>query len=200
MTRLMEHLLEDVDASSRLSLLFTEKPFLYQKFRVRVIDETRFCAPFDGLVTNTRSPRRRLDPWQPDDAALLDDLLRRSTPLSSQFSPTAYAPAFHLNCYANTWKKRIYYHPDWHAVLVFAIDGQTLWLYAILALELPTMGDIVQAIGAPSLSRVVADFCPNRFGDWEWRLIASESSGKLMVQGTVEQFPLAVKYPEIAKF
>lgn len=199
MSRLMERLLGDVDTRYPLSLLFTEKPTLYQPFGFHVIPEFRFRAPVTALTPDARSPLRRLDPAQPADAALLADRLRRATPLSYRFSPTAFASSFHLNCYDDTWHDRLYYHPDWNAVLIVGTTPDTVWLYGILAEDLPSMAAIVSALGLTSPSWVVTDFYPDRFPGFAWSAIPDESGGKLMARGTVE-LPVTIKYPNIAKF
>lgn len=199
MSRLMERLLEDVDTRYPLSLLFTENPALYQKFGFRVIPEVRFRTSVMDSTPKTRSPLRRLDAAEPADAALLADRLQRATPLSDYFSPTAFASAFHLNCYADTWRDRLYYHPDWNAVLIVDRTPDTLWMYGILATDLPPLAQIVSALGPPSPSWVVTDFYPDRFPDFAWSVTAYESTGKLMPRGTVK-LPMTLKYPDIAKF
>lgn len=199
MSRLVERLLADVDTRYPLSLLFTENPTLYQKFGFHVIPEVRFRASVTELAPDAHSPLRRLDPAQPADAALLADRLQRATPLSYRFSPTAFASSFHLNCYDDTWHDRLYYHPDWNAVLIVDRTPDTVWLYGILAEDLPPMAEIVPALGLAPLSWVVTDFSPDRFPDVEWSVIAHESAGKLMARGAVE-LPITIKYPDIAKF
>ncbi len=199
MTSLFERMLEDIDRYYSLSLLFTKTPSLYKKFGFRIAPETRFCARLSDLAFGTKCLLKRLDLSQCNDASLLDHLLRRSTPVSYWFAPTAYTSSFYLNCYDDTWQGRIYYHPDWNAVLIFDMDPDTLRMYAILAEEWPTMAEIVQATGVTSLSWVVTDFYPDRFPDLKWNSVAYKSPGKLMIRGKGEP-PIPIKYPEMAKF
>lgn len=146
-----------------------------------------------------RSPSNDSNISQPADASLLDRLLRECIPISYWFTPTVYTSSFQLNCYEDTWQRRFYYHPEWNAALIFDTDPDTLWMYGVLAEELPTMAAIAQATGVTSLSWVATDFYRDRFPDLKWISTGYESAGKLMMRGK-GALPIPIKYAKIAKF
>lgn len=55
----------------------------------------------------------------------------------------------------------LYYHPDRNAVLIVDSTPDTVWLYGLLAEDLPPMAEIIPALDLTSQSWVVTNFSPD---------------------------------------
>lgn len=191
--------MEDIDRRHEVSVLFTEHPSLYERFGFRTVPEVRYEASLSEAVEGFSSFLRRLDLGQPADAQILRDTWRDSAPLSWSLSPTAAFSAVAFNGCQGAWRERLYYHPGWNAMLAYQVEQETLWLYTVVARQIPSPFEIVRAVGVPSVRRLVLDVCPDRFPGLEWTPIPHEGSSHLMVRGSVA-FPEGVAYPDIARF
>ena len=199
MTSLMEYMLEDIDRRYFVSLLFTSQPNLYQRFGFQKVPETRFRAALPCLALDTPSALRRLDLSKHADGVLLQRVLEQSVPLSHGFAPTSYQSSFYLHCYETAWRERLHYDPESESVIVYEAHEKTLWLYAILAKEWPTMQSVLRAVATASLTEVVVDFSPDRFPELAWTPFLCESASILMARGEI-LLPQPLTYPDIAKF
>lgn len=199
MTHLLQRLLNDIDDRATLSFLCTEQPVLYEKFGFRIVQETQCYTLLPSVYVPTTSLCRRLDLEVPEDATLLKRRLERSAPISQVFAPVSYASSFHFNSYQPVWSRRLYYNSALDAVLIYETDEKTLWLYGVLSDAMPSLDRVLQAIGIPTVDKVVVDFNPDRFPESFWMPLPYQSPSYLMMRGT-KRLSSLIKYPEMAKF
>ncbi len=197
MKRLFEVMLHDIDSGFEASLLFTEKPNLYTKFGFQTVSESCFVLPYEHTgVCEERV--RRLNAFDPSDMQLINTLLHLRTPASEHFFPLHYKSSFYLNIYDQHAHERLYYAKDLNAIIVFAVNNDTLELYDLIAPTFQTLEDVCAQIPA-SFSKITLHFCPDRFTNVNWTPVPHESTLQLMVRGNFDG-QKCLKYPETAKF
>ncbi|MHB1685497.1 MAG: GNAT family N-acetyltransferase [Bacilli bacterium] len=198
MRRLFEMMLRDIDAGFETSLLFTENPNLFSKFGFQNVPEFYFVSSYRHRERRAEKGVRKLNVFEPSDTRLINELLQIRTPPSEHFFPLYYAPSFYLNLYDPLAQERVYYAKELHAVLIFAVNNDTLELYDVIAPTLPKLEDICALIPVP-FAKIALYFSPDRFANVSWTAFPDRSTSHLMVRGRMDAHS-DFKYPETAKF
>ncbi|WP_439814887.1 GNAT family N-acetyltransferase [Zavarzinia sp. CC-PAN008] len=154
---LMHEVLAHCDGRFEMLVLFTEQPEIYDGFGFRVVAEQCFALDAPGSAGGLGLRRLRS---VPQDAALLAWLLERRTPVSRVLGVGPEKTIFTFNECASP----LFELTGLNAVVSLEVEGPVLRLYDVVALELPSLADILARIPR-AIERVEFHFSPDRFTD-----------------------------------
>ncbi|MBB3020986.1 GNAT superfamily N-acetyltransferase [Microvirga lupini] len=142
---LMGRALSYADARVNLIILATDTPSLYRPFGFRQIKETTFSA---RLIRKQTLPNyRALSLDEDKDVALLQNIFSRRAPTSLVASACDHPALFMLKV-AKTSEIELLHLLDLDAVVVVIDrDGPSMTLLDIIAPSIPSLEDIVSALG-----------------------------------------------------
>ncbi|MBF9198228.1 GNAT family N-acetyltransferase [Microvirga terrestris] len=142
---LMGRALNYADARVDLIILATDTPSLYKPFGFRQLKETTFSA---RLTQRQALPNYRVLSLDEDkDVALLRDIFSRRAPASLVASACDHSALFMLKA-ARTSEMELLYLLDLDAVVaVVGRDGPSITLLDIVAESIPSLDEIVSALG-----------------------------------------------------
>jgi hypothetical protein len=101
----------------------------------------------------------------------------------------------------NEARRPLHYVPDLDVVACLETDGRTLELFDVVGPSLPTLADLVSAIGRP-IDRVVFHFAPDRFAPGAVpvaRVFEHDGPSHLLVRGPFEAEHLPFTLPRSAR-
>ncbi|MFD2370428.1 GNAT family N-acetyltransferase [Brevibacillus sp. GCM10020057] len=185
MRRLCERMLADADRQFSTAWLFTETPELYIPFGFRTVPQYSFAADWIH-PGNPHGWLRRIDFSAEQDVQLIRKCFAGQEPLSQTFAPVGYESSFFLHMYSPSFQQNVYYSERLDAILVFAVEEQTLHLYDIIGKRLPSWAKLCEEIREP-FARAVLHFCPDQFAELSFTPLPYEGTGKLMVRGLLGQ-------------
>jgi predicted N-acetyltransferase YhbS len=142
---LMKRALRYADARVNLIILATDTPRLYKPFGFRQIEETKFSAK---LMQRQLLPNYRVLSLEEDgDVALLRDIFSRRAPTSLVASACDHPALFMLKT-AKTSEIELLNLLDLDAVVaVIGRNGPSMTLLDIVAQSIPSLEEIVSALG-----------------------------------------------------
>lgn len=141
---LMKRALEYADKRSNLVILSTDTPDLYEGFGFRQITETRFRSKFSPRGATPACRQLSLD--NDSDLALLKRAFGKRAPTSLLASACDH-PALFLLKAKLTPEISLLYLPDFDAVIAIMQDTSCLSIIDIVAPVIPSIDEIVRAIG-----------------------------------------------------
>ncbi len=153
----MEEALEWCAARGAATVLFTGRPFLYERYGFRAVRESRFVArgawPASGPKT---IPLRALNLHQPDDLAILHRLLAERAPVSRRLGVIHERAAFLFNAV----HQPLYYAEGSDFVVATETEETILRFYDVVAKRMPTLAEIMAHVETP-IDRVEVYFTPD---------------------------------------
>jgi GNAT superfamily N-acetyltransferase len=146
-----------------LGILLTDKPKLYELYGFRSVPQ----HAFRGTVLAATGPSlaaRALSLDNADDVRLVRRLLATREPVSRVFAAGGDAAGFLLNACFDP-EIRLSYLPGLDAVAAWKQAGQEFRLFDIVAVQIPTLTEIVAALGV-NASEATVCFPPDRLA-WQ---------------------------------
>lgn len=184
------------DATAPVTYLMTSIPEFYEPLGFRVLPQFKYVGDIPPATPSTQRGRR-LELSSREDSELLARVLRHRVPVSARFAVDGAQGAFALSLLDHT-ELVPWYLPQHDAVIVTAArqDGM-LCIIDVAAPEMPTMADMLAALGAAP-TRLEVQFPPDRL-DWTGVAAAAETPTVLMVRGNPGQLE-PFMFPETAAF
>lgn len=164
------------------TLLYTDKPGLYQAHGFRIVPQYSFrgAAPPHALG---QASARALDIEH--DADLLRQLLARRTPVSLRLAVLDQATMFLLNCHLLS-DLRLWL-VDEEVVVAWRMTENVFELLDIVGPDMPSLSYILAALGI-SPNSVVTFVPPDRL-DWQGDVVADTGATVLMMRADDSLFP-----------
>lgn len=161
-------------------VLYTDKPQLYEPYGFRILPEHRFAGA--APVVKEASPScRPLDMNNAEDISLVRQLLENRAPVSQRLAACRNTQTFLLNT-ALVEGVTFSLLPQHSAVIAWSEnqDGSVFTLQDVVAARIPSLGEILQAIGRhPETVEVL--FAPDRLA-WEGDCIAEDGDLRFMMR------------------
>lgn len=191
---LMREAVQYIDSRCELSLLFTSRPALYERFGYRMVCDDVFLyrrrlpPPIAPCIARPLSIDSRAD------IALLEARLRSAVPISRLFAPSPRGAMFWYNELRHGLR-RVHHLPTQCALAVFDHDGGRLRLLDVLADRLPPLDDLIAATGSQA-AVVEFWFSPDQFGA-ACEIVPRRDGDFLMARGplTIDGQPFAFPPP-----
>lgn len=161
-----------------LGLLLTDKPALYERYGFRVVPQHKFVDGLPPIQPST--PARRLSLENAADIDLLKRLLISRVTVSERFAVVSQAEMFLLNGFFDT-DVRLDHLDAFDAVTAWKEDGRTVQLLDVVGRTIPSLGDILAALGVTP-GRVEVCFPPDKLG-WQGMPEVHASGTSLMIRG-----------------
>ena len=139
-----------------IQMLIAGVPELYEQFGFKVIQESVFRG---SVLQNqgTAGNPQQMDLGQADDARLLLDLLNQRAPVSQKLGVVREQAVFLFTLAT----KPLWYFKEFNAICCYDIKGTTLFLYDVVAEEIPTLQEIINHIDS-TIKEVIAYFVPDQ--------------------------------------
>lgn len=175
-------------------ILLTDKPALYMPYGFRVVEQFKTCGPALS-VANCTGSGRQLSISNTDDVQLISSLLDRRTAVSREFAVARQKEMFLLN----TWFDRqvsLTYLQNPEAVVAWKRQGEeTVVLLDIVAEKVPSLAELLPAIGSPCASIEVQFPIDNL--DWQGTKARYQASCELMITRNMQDIlpPYAMLSP-----
>ena len=196
MRALMEEALAWCDSRFETCALVGDPP-LYERFGFRYVPEHRFVGPAPAGGVTRHTPPRVCDPADPADVELWRRLLSGREPVSNRAALVGEIDVF----YFDAALLPIRYSAQLDALLDYECESGTLRLYDVVARSMPTLADIVAAVGAP-VDRVEVYFTPDRLSadltPEPWDLGPPDDPDTWMVRGPWIETPFM--WPRTARW
>jgi predicted N-acetyltransferase YhbS len=193
---LLERALRWCDAHAPLTFLMTSIPRFYEPMGFRIVPQFAYV----GRAPTSDRPAlgcHRLDLGADEDLRLLVQVLRHRVPVSARFAVDGSPGAFVLNLLDRAELAAWYIEPSQAVVVTATRPEGTLCIVDIAAADMPTLADVVAAVGHQS-KQVEVHFPPDRLA-WNGTATPAETSTVLMVRGDLEPLePFMI--PETAAF
>ncbi len=160
-------------------LLYTDKPDLYTPYGFRSLPMHFYAGAAPEPLAGGQ-PARMLDPWTPDDLALLQRALKSRTAVSDALGVCESAAMFLINTQFDP-DVRLSWLEDRQAVIAWKVgDNSTFVLSDIIAATIPPLDAIFGSLGiAPSAIEVL--FSPDKLG-WQGEARALDGSTQFMIR------------------
>lgn len=171
------------------TILFTDKPELYNSFGFKVREESNFESNINHNGTRVDT-LRKLNFDDKDDLALLKDFLDSHIPLSKHFNVEENT-LFILNML----DKPCYYSQDLGFILSYSVANDMLTLEYVMAKQKVSLEDIVALI-PNKFSKVSVNFYPDMFNNSDFTPVLAETDGVIMVLDTFEYKDRKFRYPD----
>lgn len=162
-----------------LGLLLTDKPAIYEPYGFTVLPQQQFSGrPPQAMKPAGVSHALSLE--NPDDIALIRQVLRERTPVSSVFAVAEQTEMFLLNGFFDT-DIRLAYLDQFEAVVAWKTDGTSFQLLDIAGRDIPALSVVLGALDQRP-DRVEVCFPPDSL-DWQGTPEPYLSDICLMVRG-----------------
>lgn len=191
--QLMQEVMHYVDHHFDSSLLFTEKPYLYEKYPYKImLPEYDFVLTQNVKSSSIKSDLRVLSLSNQRDLNIVHQLLRDRVPLSDNFSIIDTGNVLFI---LNTLHKKIHYSELLDTIVMFEIKGKTLYLTEVISKKQHQLSEIISTIPG-NFDKIILQFCPDRFleeKDYTAKLAGVEfcvlTSSQLVFQGKYFRYP-----------
>ena len=184
------------DQGFELGLLLTDKPAMYEPYGFTILQQQKFVgAP--PLETRLAGGARALSLDNAADMALIRQVLRERTPVSSVFAVTAQTEMFLLNGFFDP-DVRLLYLDQFEVVIAWKEDETSFQLLDIAGKTIPPLSALLGALDQRP-GRVEVCFPPDRL-DWQGKPESFESDISLMVRGSATVVSGPVMLSPMAEF
>jgi GNAT superfamily N-acetyltransferase len=178
-----------------LSILL-DKPAMYEPYGFRVLPQQKFVGA-QPLETRIAGAGRALSLDNSADIALIRQVLRERTPVSSAFAATAQAEMFLLNGFFDP-DVRLTYLDQFEIVVTWKENEPSFQLLDIAGKSIPPLSALLGALDQRP-DRVEVCFPPDRL-DWQGTPETFESDISLMVRGSAVGLSGPVMLSPMAEF
>jgi predicted N-acetyltransferase YhbS len=160
-------------------VLYTDKPDLYTPYGFRSLPMHLYAGAAPEPVMSAQ-PARTLDPWKPEDLALLQRALRSRTPVSDALAVCESAAMFLINTQFDP-DVRLSWLEDRQAVIAWKVgDDNTFVLSDVIASTIPPLEAILGGLGIAPLAVEVL-FSPDKLG-WQGEARAIDGGTQFMIR------------------
>lgn len=162
-------------------VLYTDKPQLYDRYGFGIMPEHRFAGAAPAV--SAASPSfRTLDMNDPGDVSLVRRMLESRAPVSQRLSVIRNIQTFLLNT-ALVEGVTFSLLPQHPAVIVWSEneDGSVFTLHDVIAASMPSLCEILQAVGRQP-ERMEVLFSPDQLG-WQGEGIPEGGDLRFMLRG-----------------
>ncbi len=192
-TALMQEAMLHVKQHYDLAFLFADEERLYEPFGFKKRDE------FDFLLENvsvSRTPHqlRKLNLEEPADLNLMHDLLLKRLPISHRFGIIKEQVIFTLD----TLSKAIYYSDTHQVLIAYDIKDETLYLKDIVFTQPVDLHQMIALI-PERYSKILLQFCPDNFKDFNFKLIKTMPEDFIMVSANFDLGASPLRFPETGR-
>jgi predicted N-acetyltransferase YhbS len=164
-------------------VLYTDKPDLYTPYGFRSLPMHLYAgaAPQPAMATQTA---RTLDPWKPEDLALLQGALKSRTPVSDALAVCESSAMFLINTQFDP-DVRLSWLEERQAVIAWKVgDDNTFVLSDIVASTIPPLPAILGGLGiAPSAVEVL--FSPDKLR-WQGEARLIDGGTEFMIRADLD--------------
>ncbi|MDZ5610249.1 GNAT family N-acetyltransferase [Bacillus pseudomycoides] len=198
MKQLFCKVLQEIDTQYECTVLFTEKPELYEPFGFRVVQEHLMTLSYENEQPRLSS-LRKLNFYDEKDMELIKEIMENSQQLSMEFSTLNYQSSFYFNMYDAKWNEKLYYSEKLDALIVFEVRDQVLKLFGVFAPILPILDEICAEI-SESFTEIEFYFYPDELGLEDLRYKEFQSNNYLMVRSSNKIIFNGYKFPILNEF
>ncbi|KFM99495.1 GNAT family N-acetyltransferase [Bacillus clarus] len=198
MKQLFSKMLEEIDEEYECTMLFTEKPELYEVFGFEILKEYLMTLSYDQKI-HEDSSIRKLDFYNKEDIQLIKEILENSQRLSNMFSTINYQSSFYLNMYDQEWNEKLYYSEKLDAIIVFELNDQKLKLFGVFAPVIPVLDEVCAEI-SEEFTEIEFYFCPDQLGIEDVQYKEYQSNKYLMVRSNHILNLKKCKFPMLTEF
>lgn len=188
--QLMQEAMKYIENNFDTAILFTDQPSLYVPYRFSVLPEYDFII--DSLnIKKVPSDFRLLSFDNKNDLSVIQELLSHSLLLSNQMSLVNESTLFILNNLTH----KLYYSQQLHAVIIFEINEQCLFIKDILSpKQLPI--DVIVSMMHGDYAKVILQFFPDKYTNHTYTPILAQPDGNIMVLNNFNYEGQFFRYPE----
>jgi GNAT superfamily N-acetyltransferase len=162
-------------------ILLTDKPGMYEPYGFTVVAQHRFLGPPPPAETGSAGPPRALSTENAADIALIRQVLRERTPVSSIFAVAAQAEMFLLNSVFDAGV-RLAYLADYQAIVAWKAEDACFQLLDVAGKSVPPLCAILSALDLRP-HRVEVCFPPDKLA-WLGSPEPFAPDVRLMVRGS----------------
>ncbi|WP_283195640.1 GNAT family N-acetyltransferase [Rhizobium sp. AN80A] len=160
-------------------VLYTDKPALYTPYGFRGLPMHLHAGAAPGPAM-AAMPARTLDPWKPEDLALLLRALTSRTPVSDALAVCGSSAMFLINTQFDP-DVRLSWLEDRQAVIAWKVgDNNTFVLSDIIAETIPPLDAILGGLGIAPLAIEVL-FSPDKLG-WQGEARPIDGGTRFMIR------------------
>ena len=192
-TALMDEAMLHVKRHYDLAFLFADQARLYEPFGFKKIDEFDFLLE-DATVQNTPNGLRKLNLAEREDLNLMHDLLLKRLPISHRFGIIKEQVVFTLD----TLSQPIYYADKHQALIVYDIKNETLYVKDIVFTQPIDFHQMIALI-PEHFSKIVLQFCPDRFKNLNCKPIKATPEDFIMVAAHFDLGVSPLRFPETGR-
>ncbi|MBI2792215.1 MAG: GNAT family N-acetyltransferase [Gammaproteobacteria bacterium] len=194
--QLMREAIDYAEKTFQSSLLFTDKPYLYQNYPYKVmLPEYDFILNKRNQFSTKDSDLRALNLENSDDLALLHQLLTSRLPLSNLFG--FYGKSANTLFILNSLRRKIFYSKKLNVMIVYEINHDTLYMKEIVVQTKIPLTEILEMI-PDTFTKVVFEFCPDQFlSEKEYAAVLAKPECAVLVSNRFNFNKTCFRYPEI---
>ncbi len=160
-------------------VLYTDKPDLYTPHGFVSLPMHLHAGDAPSPIPKTK-PARRLDPWNPEDLALLREALNARAPVSERLAVCRSSAMFLINTQFDP-DIRLSWLPEQQAVIAWKMDDAAFFVLSdVVASAIPTLPVIFGGLGmSPRTVEVL--FAPDKLG-WQGQPQLLETTTRFMIR------------------
>ncbi|MBS0288592.1 MAG: GNAT family N-acetyltransferase [Proteobacteria bacterium] len=192
---LMTQALKFTQEKYDFSFLFTDQPYLYEKFGFRVLAEYDFVYHFSSKEqTGKKSKIREISLANPDDLRLMHSLCFNRIPISNCFGIIKETTVTTLN----VLHLPIYYIEAIDGLLIYQIINDVLYIKDIITTKICDFELVLNAI-VHKFSKVILQFSPDSFLKMPFDAITATPECCLMISENFDIKCPSFRYPELQR-
>lgn len=188
--KLMNEALKFTQENYDFSFLFTDKPYLYEQFGFKVIEEYDFVYDF-SFQSQERYKIREIDLDKLEDLNLMQRLYLNRNPISNCFGIVKETTVATLNLL----HMPAYYIEAIDCLVIYQIKDEVLYVKDIVTTKACELELILNSI-ADKFSKVILQFSPDTFLTMPFNPIAALTDGCFMISQNFEIKCPSFRYPE----
>jgi len=191
-TKLMQEASKFTKENYDFSFLFTDKPYLYEKFGFKVLEEHDFLYNFVSKGGGFKI--RKMDLDTPEDLNLVQKLYANRVPLSNCFSIAKENVVTTLNL----GFVPVYYIEELDVLIVYQIKEDALYVKDVVARKNYALDEVLSSI-PDKFSKVILQFSPDNFLKIPFNPTPALIDGYIMISKDFEMPCMSFRYPEMQR-
>lgn len=190
--KLMKEALKFTQENYDFPFLFTDKPYLYEQFGFKVLEEHDFIYNFSGK--NQEGKIRKIDLDNSDDLRLFQRLYLNRIPISNCFGVIKEITVTTLNAL----HEPIYYVEAIDALVVYQIKNDVLYVKDIVTTKVCKLDLVLNSI-PDKFSKVVLQFSPDNFLSMPFDSLVATPEGSFMISKDFAMKCSSFRFPELQR-
>lgn len=188
--QLMREALEYIDKNFTAAILFTNKSHLYKAYNFHALPEYDFMVNANTFEKKS-SDIQLLSLTNKDDLLIIENLLNNHLTLSNQFGFINEKFIFMLDHLT----RNIYFSPSLNILLSYEVIDKTLYFRYIASQKQYALHEIIAMI-PQNFNKVVLQFCPDKFVDYNYTPILASPADGIMVSESFKFKDDYFRYPD----